>query len=67
MFQSRRVRLKPNKAQAEFFRKNFGATRFIYNWGLEQLSKHWEENKDKEKKDRAKRPTPMTCAKNLID
>lgn len=50
MFQSRRVRLKPNKAQAEFFRKNFGATRFIYNWGLERLNKRWEENKDKEKK-----------------
>lgn len=57
MFQSRKVRLKPNKAQAGFFHKNFGAARFVYNWGLEQLTKHWEENKDKEKKDREKRPT----------
>ena len=56
MFQSRKVRLKPNKAQAEFFRQNFGAARFVYNWGLEQLTKHWEENKDKEKKDREKWP-----------
>ena len=65
MFQSRKVKLKPIKAQAEFFRKNFGAARFIYNWGLEQLIKHWEENKDKEKKDRAKRPTSYDLCKEL--
>lgn len=66
MFQSRKVRLKPNKAQAEFFRQNFGAARFIYNWGLEQLIKHWEENKDEEKKDREKRPTAFDLNKKLI-
>lgn len=66
MFQSRKVRLKPNKAQAEFFRRNFGAARFIYNWGLEQLNKYWEENKDKEKKDRTKRPTAFDLKKKLI-
>jgi putative transposase len=66
MFQSRKVRLKPNKAQAEFFRQNFGASRFIYNWGLEQLNKHWEENKDKEKKDRTKCPTMYELRKELI-
>lgn len=66
MFQSRKVRLKPNKAQAEFFRQNFGASRFIYNWGLEQLNKYWEENKDKEKKDRTKRPSAFDLAKKLI-
>ena len=65
MFQSRKVRLKPNKAQAEFFRRNFGAARFIYNWGLEQLIKHWEENKDKEKKDRAKRPSAFDLTNKL--
>ncbi len=65
MFQSRRVRLKPTEAQTEFFRKNFGAARFIYNWGLEQLIKHWEENKDKEKKDRAKRPTAFDLTNKL--
>lgn len=54
MFQSRKVKLKPTKEQVEFFHKNFGAARFVYNWGLEQLNKHWEENKDKEKKDRTK-------------
>lgn len=66
MFQSRKVRLKPNKAQAEFFRQNFGASRFIYNWGLERLNKYWEENKDKEKKDREKRPTAFDLNKKLI-
>ena len=65
MFQSRKVRLKPNKAQAEFFHQNFGASRFIYNWGLEQLNKYWEENKDKEKKERAKRPSAFDLAKKL--
>lgn len=66
MFQSRKVRLKPNKAQAGFFRQNFGAARFIYNWGLEQLIKHWEENKDKEKKDREKWPTAFDLNKKLV-
>lgn len=65
MFQSRKVRLKPNKAQAKFIYQNFGASRFIYNWGLEQLNKYWEENKDKEKKDRAKRPSAFDLKKEL--
>lgn len=65
MFQSRKVRLKPNKAQAKFIYQNFGASRFIYNWGLEQLLKHREENKSKEKKDKAKRPSAFDLAKEL--
>lgn len=65
MFQSRKVRLKPNKAQAKFIYQNFGASRFIYNWGLEQLNNYWEENKDKEKKDRAKRPSAFDLKKEL--
>ena len=65
MFQSRKVRLKPNKAQAGFFRQNFGATRFIYNWALERYNKYREENKDKEKKDRAKRPSAYDLRKEL--
>lgn len=65
MFQSRKVRLKPNKVQAKRMYQNFGAARFIYNWGLEQLHKYWEENKDKEKKDRAKRPTTYDLSKRL--
>lgn len=60
-----KVKLKPTKAQAEFFHKNFGATRFIYNWALERYNKYWEENKDKEKKDRAKRPSAYDLRKEL--
>ena len=44
MFQSRKVRLKLNQRQKELVTKNFGASRFIWNWGLEQLNKWWEEN-----------------------
>lgn len=65
MFQSRKVRLKPNKAQAKFIYQNFGASRFVYNWGLEQLNKYREENKDKEKKDRAKRPSAFDLTNKL--
>jgi putative transposase len=65
MFQSRKVRLKPNKAQAKFIYPNFGAARFVYNWGLEQLNKYREENKDKEKKDRAKRPSAFDLTNKL--
>ena len=65
MFQSRKVRLKPNKAQAKFIYQNFGAARFVYNWGLEQLNKYREENKDKEKKDRAKRPSAFDLTNKL--
>lgn len=65
MFQSRKVKLKPTKEQVEFFHKNFGAARFVYNWGLEQLNKHWEENKDKEKKDRTKRPTTFDLINSI--
>lgn len=51
MFQSRKVRLKPNKAQAEFFRQNFGAARFVYNWGLERLCNLLNELDKDEKKE----------------
>lgn len=38
MFQSRKVRLKLNQRQKELVTKNFGASRFIWNWGLEQFN-----------------------------
>ena len=49
MFQSRKVRLKLNQRQKELVTKNFGASRFIWNWGLEQLKNWWEQNKDLDK------------------
>lgn len=65
MFQSRKVRLKPNKLQQEFFKKNFGAKRFVWNWGLDIYNKWWEENKEKEKKDRTKRPSTFDLTNRL--
>ena len=66
MFQSRKVRLKLNQRQKELVTKNFGASRFIWNWGLEQLNKWWEENKDLDKSERTKRPTAFYLAKQLV-
>ena len=65
MFQSRKVRLKLNQRQKELVAKNFGASRFIWNWGLEQLNKWWEQNKDLDKAERTKRPTAFDLGKEL--
>lgn len=65
MLQSRKVRLKPNKLQQEFFNRNFGAKRFVWNWGLDIYNKWWEENKEKEKKDRIKRPSSFDLTNRL--
>ena len=65
MFQSRKVRLKLNQRQKELVTKNFGAKRFIWNWGLEQINKWWEENKDLDKSERTKRPTAFDLGKEL--
>lgn len=65
MFQSRKVRLKLNQRQKELVTKNFGASRFIWNWGLEQLNKWWEENKDLDKAERTKRPSKFDLINKL--
>lgn len=65
MFQSRKVRLKLNQRQKELVTKNFGASRFIWNWGLEQFNKWWEQNKDLDKAERTKRPTAFDLKKEL--
>ena len=65
MFQSRKVRLKLNQRQKELVTKNFGASRFIWNWGLEQLKNWWEQNKDLDKAERTKRPTAFDLGKEL--
>jgi putative transposase len=36
---SQRIRLAPNNAQASFFERCAGASRFVYNWGLAQWQK----------------------------
>ena len=45
MLKAYKYRIKPNKEQAEMFEKHFGATRFVYNWGLEQKTKSYQEGK----------------------
>jgi putative transposase len=37
------VELKPNRAQAEMFKKTADAARFAWNWGLEQRIKSYKE------------------------
>lgn len=54
MFQSRKVKVHLNKFQKELVHRNFGASRFLWNWGLERLNKWWEENKDTPKDQRPK-------------
>lgn len=57
MIQSRKVKIHLNQSQKALVAKNFGAKRFIWNWGLEQLNNWWEENKVLDKAKRSKRPS----------
>lgn len=45
MLRAYRYKLNPNKEQIEMFEKHFGATRFVYNWGIEQKTKSYQEGK----------------------
>jgi putative transposase len=45
MLRAYKYRLYPTKTQADFFEKQFGACRFIFNWGLEQKIKYYETDK----------------------
>ena len=36
MLKAFKYRIYPNQEQAQMFEEHFGATRFVYNWGLEQ-------------------------------
>jgi len=40
-----KYRIYPNKEQQVFLAKHFGATRYIYNWGLDHKIKHYETTK----------------------
>ena len=42
-----RFRIYPNQKQKEFFAKNFGCCRFVYNHFLAQKKERWEKNKEK--------------------
>ena len=45
MLKAYKFLIKPTKEQTEMFFKHFGATRFVYNWGLEQKTKSYQEGK----------------------
>ncbi|MDF2549252.1 MAG: Mobile element protein [Chlamydiales bacterium] len=38
-------RIYPSKEQAKLFSQHFGASRWVYNWGLDLKKKHFEETK----------------------
>jgi putative transposase len=40
-----KYRLYPTPAQAEFLARQFGCTRYVYNWALEQKSKAYQQTK----------------------
>ena len=46
---SRKIRFYPNKHQIKLFQKCFGASRFIYNRGIEKLHNEWKTILDKAK------------------
>lgn len=43
MLKAYKYRIKPNKEQIEMFEKHFGSVRFVYNWGLEQKTKVYQQ------------------------
>jgi len=45
MLKAYKFLIKPTKEQSEMFEKHFGAARFVYNWGLEQKTKSYQEGK----------------------
>jgi putative transposase len=45
MIRSYKYRIYPNKEQAQKLEQFFGTTRFIYNWGLEQKTKQYQQDK----------------------
>lgn len=40
-----KYRLYPTAAQAEFLARQFGCARYVYNWGLAEKSKAYQESK----------------------
>ena len=47
MLKSYRYRLYPTKDQKEVMAKTFGCCRFVYNWGLSERKKAYQEEKKK--------------------
>lgn len=47
MIRAYKYRLNPTKAQATFFEKSFGCTRFVYNWALNLRIEAYQKDKTK--------------------
>ena len=45
MLKAYKYRIYPNKEQRTKIEKHFGHTRHVYNWGLEEKKRHYEEHK----------------------
>jgi putative transposase len=44
MIRSYKYRIYPNAEQAQKLEQFFGAARFVYNWGLEQKTKQYQQD-----------------------
>ena len=65
MFYVVKCKLRPKKYQSDYFDKNIGCCRFIYNHCLDYCIDHYEKNKDLDKKDQQKRPSSYDLQKLL--
>ena len=43
MLKAFKYRIYPNQEQVEMFKEHFGATRFVYNWGLEKKTEAYQQ------------------------
>ena len=43
MLKAFKYRIYPSQKQIEMFEEHFGATRFVYNWGLEKKTKAYQQ------------------------
>lgn len=65
MFYVVKCKLHPKKKQAEYFDKNFGCCRFVYNHFLSYSIDHYHKNKDLPDDKREKRPSAYDLMKMI--
>ena len=44
MLKAYKYRIYPTEEQKQFIRQNVGANRWFYNYALDKIKKHYEEN-----------------------
>lgn len=57
-----KIRLNPTPEQEEYLRRAAGTRRFVYNWGLAEWKKQYQEYKEGK---REKKPTTLALKKQL--